>query len=99
MESVDSKESKYDKSGINKSTYDLLFRDYYNIPEEERLPIENNYIMAVIQSYTTFREKVIFSKLLKLAFEKKYKIDFSKIKFNEETKEYEYEFNGEVYMF
>ncbi len=96
---MENKNSKYDKSGINKSTYDLLFRDYYNILEEERLPIENNYIMAVIQSYTRFREKGIFSKLLKLAFEKKYKIDFSKIKFNEETKEYEYEFNGEVYTF
>ena len=31
--------------------------------------------MAVIQSYTRFREKGIFSKLLKLTFEKKYKID------------------------
>ena len=96
---MESKNSKYEKSGINKSTYDLLFSDYYNIPEKERAPIENNYIMAVIQSYTRFREKGVFSKLLKLAFEKKYKIDFSKIKFNEETKEYEYEFNGEVYTF
>lgn len=25
---MENKNSKYDKSGINKSTYDLLFRDY-----------------------------------------------------------------------
>ena len=94
-----SKKSKYTESGINKNTYNLLFSDYYNIPRDKRLSIENNYIIAVIQSYTRFREKGIFSKLLKLAFEKKYKIDFSKIEYNDKTKEYEYEFNGEVYTF
>lgn len=96
---MDNKESKYDESGINKETYKLLFSDYDNIPEEERTSIENNYIMAVIQSYTRFREKGIFSKLLKLTFEKKHKIDFSKIKYNDKTEEYEYELNGEVYTF
>lgn len=99
MESRDNKNFKYDDSGINKNTYDILFSDHENIPEEERTSIENNYIIAVIQSYTRFREKGIFSKLLKLAFEKKHKIDFSKIKYNEKNKEYEYEFNGEVYTF
>ncbi len=99
MESRDNKNFKYDDSGINKNTYDTLFSDHENIPEEERTSIENNYIIAVIQSYTRFREKGIFSKLLKLAFEKKHKIDFSKIKYNEKNKEYEYEFNGEVYTF
>ena len=96
---MDNKESKYDESGINKETYKLLFSDYDNIPEEERTSIENNYIMAVIQSYTRFREKGIFSKLLKLTFEKNHKIDFSKIKYNDKTEEYEYELNGEVYTF
>ena len=99
MEDRKGKESKYTESGINKNTYELLFSDYNNIPEEERISIENNYIMAVIQSYTRFREKGIFSKLLKLAFEKKHKIDFSKIKYNDKTEEYEYELNGEVYTF
>lgn len=99
MEDRKGKESKYTKSGINKNTDELLFSDYDNIPEEERTSIENNYIMAVIQSYTRFREKGIFSKLLKLTFEKKHKIDFSKIKYNDKTEEYEYELNGEVYTF
>ena len=99
MEDRKGKESKYTESGINKNTDELLFSDYNNIPEEERTSIENNYIMAVIQSYTRFREKGIFSKLLKLTFEKKHKIDFSKIKYNDKTEEYEYELNGEVYTF
>mgnify|MGYP004678178105 CR=1 FL=1 len=96
---MNNKNSKYDKSGINKNTYNLLFRDYDNIPEEERPSVDNSYVITMIQSYTRFREKDIFSRLLKLAFEKKHKVDFSKIKFNQETKAYEYEFNGEVYTF
>lgn len=96
---MNNKESKYNKSGINKNTYELLFSDYDNIPEVEKPPIENSYIITMIQIYTKFREKSIFSKLLKLFFEKKYKVDYSKIKFNEETKSYEYEFQGEVYTF
>lgn len=99
MKNGDSIKSKYTESGINKNTYELLFSDYDNIPEKEQPAIENSYIITIIQLYTRFREKDIFSKLLKLAFEKKYKIDFSKIKYNEKTKEYEYEFNGEVYTF
>lgn len=91
--------SKYNESGINKNTYELLFSDYDNIPEDEKPPIENSYIITMIQTYTKFREKSIFCKLLKLFFEKKYKVDYSKIKFNEETKNYEYEFQGEVYTF
>ena len=99
MKSMNSKKSKYNESGINKHTYDLIFSDYHNIPKEERMPINNSYTITLIQSYTKFREKGIFNRLLKLVFEKKHKVDFSKIKFNEETKEYEYKFNGEVYTF
>ena len=99
MKSMNSKKSKYNESGINKHTYDLIFSDYHNIPKEERMPIDNSRAITLIQSYTKFREKGIFNRLLKLVFEKKHKVDFSKIKFNEETKEYEYKFNGEVYTF
>ena len=87
MEDRKGKESKYTESGINKNTYELLFRDYDNIPENEKTPIDNSYIITIIQSYTRFREKDIFSRLLKLAFEKIHKVDFSKIKYNEKTKE------------
>lgn len=79
MKNGDSIKSKYTESGINKNTYELLFRDYDNIPEKEQPAIENSYIITIIQLYTRFREKDIFSKLLKLAFEKKYKIDFQKL--------------------
>ena len=96
---MDNKNSKYNESGINNNTYNLLFSDYDNIPKEEQPALEKSYIISVIQLYTRFREKSIFSKILKLNFEKKYKIDFSKIKFNKENQKYEYEFQGEVYTF
>ncbi len=96
---MDNKNSKYNESGINNNTYNLLFSDYDNIPKEEQPALEKSYIISVIQLYTRFREKSIFSKILKLNFEKKYKIDFSKIKFNKENQNYEYEFQGEVYTF
>mgnify|MGYP000219976353 FL=1 len=96
---MDNKNSKYNESGINNNTYNLLFSDYDNIPKEEQPALEKSYIISVIQLYTRFREKSIFSKILKLNFERKYKIDFSKIKFNEENQNYEYEFQGEVYTF
>lgn len=96
---MNNNESKYNESGINKNTYELLFSSYDNIPEDEKSPKKNSYIITMIQTYTKFREKNIFSKLLKIFFEKKFKVDFSKIKFNEETKSYEYEFQGEVYTF
>ena len=96
---MDNKNLKYNESGINNNTYNLLFSDYDNIPKEEQPALEKSYIISVIQLYTRFREKSIFSKILKLNFERKYKIDFSKIKFNEENQNYEYEFQGEVYTF
>ena len=96
---MESKKSKYNESGINNNTYKVLFSDYHDIPEEEQPDLEKSYIISVIQLYTRFREKSIFSKILKLNFEKKYKIDFSKIKFNKENQNYEYEFQGEVYTF
>ena len=84
---MESKKSKYNESGINNNTYKVLFSDYHDIPEEEQPDLEKSYIISVIQLYTRFREKSIFSKILKLNFEKKYKIDFSKIKFNKENRE------------
>jgi hypothetical protein len=96
---MNNKESKYNESGINKNTWNLLFSDYDDIPDDEKSDIKNSYIITMIQTYTKFREKSIFSKALKLYFEKKYKVDFSKIKFNEETKSYEYEVEGEIYTF
>lgn len=75
---MDNKESKYDESGINKETYKLLFSDYDNIPEDEKPPLENSYIITIIQSYTKFREKNIFSKVLKNFLRKNIKLIFQK---------------------
>ena len=52
MKSMNSKKSKYNESGINKHTYDLIFSDYHNIPKEERMPIDNSRAITLIQSYT-----------------------------------------------
>ena len=91
--------SKYNEMGINKNTYNLLFKDEENLPEEQKNSPENSHIITMVQTYTRFRQKDIFSKLLKMYFENKYNVDFSQIRFNEETKEYEYEFEGQVYTF
>ena len=91
--------SKYDEIGMNKNTFELLFSDYDHIPKDEQINIKNSYIMTMIQTYTKFREKSIFSMLLKMYFKKRYKVDYSKIRFNEETQSYEYEFEGEIYTF
>ena len=51
MDSIDNKNLKYDDSGINKNTYNILFGDHESIPEKERISIESKYIMAVIIIY------------------------------------------------
>ena len=91
--------SKYDKDGINKKTYELLFKDEDNIREMDFDEKKRCYLLYIIEKYTRFREKSIFSTLLKLYYGSKTKFDFSKIKFNETTGEYEFEEFGEKLTF
>ena len=86
MESVDSKESKYDKSGINKNTYNMLFPNFYDIEKEkiDKKDEKNSLIIQLIEVYTQLQQKEIFTKLVKKKFEEQYGIDFSKIKYNKD---------------
>ena len=95
----DDKDMKYNINGINNNTYELLFKDkedIRNIDTEERL---REYVLYIIETYTRFREKSIFISFLKKYFGAKTKFDFSQIVWNEEKKEYEFEFLGEKYTF
>ena len=90
---------KYNKEGINKNTYDLLFSDKDNIRERDKEERLRDYILYIIETYTRFREKSIFISLIKKYFGAKTKFDFSQIVWNEEKREYEFEFLGEKYTF
>ena len=84
--------------GINNNTYNLLFGDYDNLPEKEQGSYENIVAFATIDCFTKLQEKKIFTKLLKL-FYKGTIIDLDKIKFNEDTKQYEYKNNDLIINF
>jgi len=86
------------KYGINNNTYNLLFRDYDNLPEEEQGSYENVVAYVTIDRFTKLQEKKIFKKLLKLFYKNKI-IDLDKITFNEETKQYEYKNNDLIITF
>lgn len=84
--------------GINNNTYNLLFGDYDNLPENEQGSYENINAFATIDCFTKLQEKKIFTKLLKL-FYKNTIINLDKITFNEDTKQYEYKNNDLVINF
>lgn len=81
--------------GINNNTYNLLFGDYDNLPENEQGSYENINAFATIDCFTKLQEKKVFTKLLKL-FYKNTIINLDKITFNEDTKQYEYKNNDLV---
>lgn len=97
---MDEENKKYERNGINKNTDKLLFDDNYHNETNEEI-LKNHYNLKVLEIYTRLREKRIFTKLLKIYYKKRYSIDFSKIVYNEEKKEYEYkdEFEGNTYTF
>ena len=86
------------KDGINNNTYNLLFGDFTNLPEEEQGSYENVIAYATIDRFTKLQEKKIFTKLLKLLY-KNTIIDLDKITFNEKTKQYEYKNNDLIITF
>lgn len=98
MESIDNKNSKYYKNGINKNTYDMLFPDFYDT-ENEKIDKKSGLIIQLIEVYTLIQQKEIFADLVKNTFKEKYDIDFSNIKYNEETKQHEYKVDGKIYTF
>lgn len=76
--------------GINNNTYKLLFGDYKNLPQDESGTYDNMIAWATISKFTRLQEKKIFTKLLNVVFKNISDIDLNNIKYNEETKQYEY---------
>ena len=54
--------------GINNNTYNLLFGDNENLPEEEQGTYTNAIAFATIDRFTKIQEKKIFTKLLKMIY-------------------------------
>ena len=95
-------QSKYNKAGINKVTYDLLFsdkKDIGNINDVDMKEKIKDYIFLVLDRYTRLKEKSIFYSLLKKKYGDSLGFDFSKIVWNEKNEEYELEYLGEKYTF
>lgn len=102
MEYKNNSNSKYNEAGINKATYELLFSDkekIINFDEMDKEEKIKDYIFLVLDRYTRFREKSIFTSLLKKYFGANLGFDFSKIVWNEKNEEYELEYLGEKYTF
>ena len=89
--------SLYRKDGMNKNTYKLLFEDNDGITEDVQSS-EFLMLLHTIQEYTKWHEKLMLYNMLRFFFKNKY-IDMSDIKYDPETKEYKYVYNGEVYTF
>lgn len=74
------------KDGINDNTYELLFRDFYNLPENERGTYENSVALKTIELFTKLQEI-------------KANIDLSRITYNKEINQFEYRDNDRVITF
>lgn len=98
MEDRKRKDGSPMNDGINNNTYELLFRDFDNLPENERGTYENAKAFATIDRFTKLQEMNIFTKLLKIIY-KGANIDLSKITYNKETKQFEYRDNDRVISF
>lgn len=98
MENKKRKDGSPMNDGINNNTYELLFGDFDNLPENERGTYENLIAFATIDRFTKLQEKKIFTKLLKMIY-KKSNIDLNKITFNKEIKQFEYRDNDKVITF
>lgn len=81
---------KYDESGINLKTKEILLSDDYLGVDEECEIGENEKILFAIDTYTQMVHKNIFTKLLLKRMAGKYDVDVSKIIYNKEKKQHEY---------
>ena len=61
---MNNKETKYNESGINKNTYDLLFKDE-NLPVPIKDTKKNDKILDEIAAFTTLRENTPYDKIKK----------------------------------
>ena len=88
----------YKSSGINKKTYELLFSDFNNLPENERGTYDNEKAFVTIDRFTKLQEKNIFTKLLTRKY-KKADIDFDNITYNKALKQFEYRDGNRIITF
>lgn len=79
----------YREDGINKNTYDLLFKDYDNIADDEMMKQDVFNAWLTIQQFTMLQHKKIIFGLAKIVLKNK-GIDLNNIKYDEENKEYVY---------
>ncbi len=56
-------------------------------------------IIELIDIYTLTEQKELFIDLVKKTFDEQYGINYSNIKYNKDTKQYEYEIKGKIYTF
>lgn len=92
---------KYDESGININTKNILFNDdFYTLLESELGTLEYAKILFAIDTYTRMIHKNIFEKMLLKLEASRFNIDLSKIKYNEDKKQHEYKLeNGKIITF
>lgn len=91
------KDKSSKKDGINNNTYDLLFKDYKKIKAEERNTKQNEKAFVTIDYFTRTKKNKLLAFSAKLL--KKVGIDFDKITYDEENKEYVYEDNDLIIRF
>ena len=77
----------------------MLFPDFYNIKKEKIADEKTSLIIELIDVYTLTEQKELFIDLVKKTFDEQYGINYSNIKYNKETKQYEYEIKGKIYTF
>lgn len=79
---------------INNNTYELLFSDFDNLPENESATYENTIALKTIECFTKLEETNIATKSVEVA-----NIDLNKIIYNKEIDMFEYRNNDKVITF
>jgi len=92
-----SKEKNY--FGINPNTYKLLFSDNESLSKEELSSEENTMILHTLNVFTKLNHENIFVSLLKKHFSHRLNIELEKIRYNQETKQYEYVLDDKIITF
>jgi len=80
--------------GVNVNTYNMLFGDRHNIPFEKWTPYEDLEALVIIDKFTRVDRKNTFNKALNSMNK-----ELKRITYNQETKLYEYNYQGTHYTF
>lgn len=90
--------SLYREDGINKNTYDLLFKDYDNLSDDEIMKQDVFKAWLTIQKFTMLQHKKILFGLAKIVLKNK-EIDLNDIQYDKENNEYIYIHEDKKYTF